>query len=160
MKAQLATLITLLIAGTAMAQDEPGNRPPPRGEKGFIKHFDQDDDGQVSQDEFKGPDEHFTHLDKDGDGFISEEEAPKGPPPKRGQDGPQGDGEPDEGFIQHLDQDGDGQVSQDEFKGPDEHFTHMDKNGDGYIDASEAPKGPPPREGGGSNGDRRPPPNQ
>lgn len=89
MKTQIA-ILTLLIAGTAMAQNEQGNRPPPRGEGGFIKHFDQDGDGQVSQDEFTGPDEHFAHLDKNGDGYIGAEEAPKGPPPKRGKDDQQG----------------------------------------------------------------------
>lgn len=154
MKAQVA-IITLLIAGTVMAQNEQGNRPPPRGEGGFIKHFDQDGDGQVALDEFKGPDEHFTKLDQDGDGFITPEEAPKGLPPKRGKDDQQGapecsqeGGRPGEGgFINRFDQDSDGRVSQDEFDGPDEHFEHMDKNGDGYISEDETPKGPPPGKG-------------
>jgi len=53
-------------------------------------------------------------------------------------------------FIRRLDKDGDGKVSRKEFDGPARHFDDFDKNGDGFIDASEAPEGPPP--------DRRPPP--
>lgn len=48
-------------------------------------------------------------------------------------------------FILREDKDGDGRVSKDEFGGPKEHFFMFDKNRDGYIEASEAPKGPPPK---------------
>lgn len=155
MKAQIAILTLLIGAGTAMAQNDQGNRPPPRGKEGFIKHFDKNNDGKVSKDEFTGPAEHFAKLDKNGDGYIDESEAPKGPPPRRGQgrqgmqQGPQKGGD----FVKRLDKNGDGKVSKDEFDGPSEAFKHLDKNNDGYIDESEAPKGPPPREGGGQGGD-------
>ena len=49
----------------------------------FMQHEDQNDDGKVSRDEFRGPAEHFDHLDKDGNGVITEDEAPTGPPPER-----------------------------------------------------------------------------
>ena len=48
-------------------------------------------------------------------------------------------------FIQRFDKDGDGLVSREEFPGPKDHFTNLDVNKDDYIDASEAPKGPPPQ---------------
>jgi hypothetical protein len=54
--------------------------PPNR----FMKRSDQDGDGKVSKNEFRGPDDHFAHLDKNSDGFISENEAPTGPPKGRG----------------------------------------------------------------------------
>lgn len=50
-------------------------------------------------------------------------------------------------FIRRLDKDGDGRVSRDEFDGPPRAFDRHDRNGDGHIDPSEAPQGPPGREG-------------
>lgn len=47
-------------------------------------------------------------------------------------------------WIGRLDRNGDGKVSKGEFDGPARHFGEFDRNNDGYIDASEAPKGPPP----------------
>jgi len=52
---------------------------------------------------------------------------------------------PGERWVRRLDRDGDGRVSRGEFDGPATHFGDFDRNGDGYIDASEAPSGPPRR---------------
>jgi hypothetical protein len=49
----------------------------------FMAHEDQNSDGKVSKDEFKGPAEHFERLDKNNDGYISMDEAPTGPPAGR-----------------------------------------------------------------------------
>lgn len=57
-------------------------------------------------------------------------------------------------FITRLDLDADGAVSLEEFDGPDEHFADLDRNGDGYIDADEAPSGPPPCKRKGKKGER------
>ncbi len=131
-----------------MAQSEDGNRQQPRkGGADFIKQFDKDGDGKVSQAEFNGPAGPFAHMDKNGDGFISEDEAPKGPPPRRGND--QQGSQKGDGFVKRLDKDADGKVSLEEFDGPADHFSHMDKNGDGFISEDEAPTGPPPGKGKG-----------
>ncbi len=118
--------------------------PPHHGMMGggFIKKFDKDGDGKVSQAEFPGPADHFTQLDANGDGYIDDTEAPKAPPHHGMMGG---------GFIKKFDKDGDGKVSQAEFPGPTDHFTQLDANGDGYIDDTEAPKGPPPMRGTGKN---------
>ena len=57
-------------------------RPPGGGPQGgsFIQRFDSDNDGNVSKDEFPGPDEVFNRLDKNKDGYINESEAPQRPP--------------------------------------------------------------------------------
>lgn len=47
-------------------------------------------------------------------------------------------------FINRLDSDGDGRVSRSEFDGPVDRFDYHDRNRDGFIEASEAPTGPPP----------------
>jgi len=86
MKTQVA-ILTLLIAGTAMAQNDAGTRPQPPQGGDFIKQFDKDGDGKVSQAEFNGPAGPFAHMDKNNDGFISEDEAPKGPPSGKGKGG-------------------------------------------------------------------------
>ncbi len=56
---------------------------PPTGDA-FISMQDEDGDGQVSREEFRGPIEHFDHFDRNEDGMISRDEAPDGPP--RGRD--------------------------------------------------------------------------
>ena len=129
----------------APAQSEPGNAPTGNRQPGgdFIADFDRDGDGQVSAEEFPGPEAHFSRFDQDGDGFISESEKPQGPPPGHSPGSQAGD------HFSRLDQDQDGQISRDEFPGPDEHFQQFDVNGDGYLDVSEAPQGPPPRRGSG-----------
>jgi ribonuclease BN (tRNA processing enzyme) len=84
----------------------------------------------------------------------------QGPGPERGEpgrEGPGGQGPGREGpagggprpkaggsrFIRRLDRDGDGRVSREEFDGPARAFGRLDRNGDGYLDADEAPTGPP-----------------
>ncbi len=117
------------LSGAPAAAAGTGHRQgPPPGD--FIEHFDQDNDGMVSQKEFQGPENHFAHLDRNNDGFITEDEKPKGPPPNP---------------VETFDRDGDGRLSLNEFPGPDEHFERFDRNEDGYIDEDEAPRGPPGR---------------
>jgi hypothetical protein len=138
-KVGLAVLVFGMIfalAGTSLAQSSAASDSGSR----FIQKFDKNGDGKVSQEEFPWPVEHFNELDTNGDGYIDATEAPKGPP-HHGMMG--GD------FIQKFDKDADGKVSKEEFPGPAEHFNQLDANGDGYIDATEAPKGPPPMRGPG-----------
>jgi Ca2+-binding EF-hand superfamily protein len=130
--------IALVFVGSLFAQTRGSDN-----EKGnFIQNFDKNDDGQVSKDEFPGPDKVFDSHDKNQDGYLEESEAPKGPPAG----GKKGSGD----FIQNFDKNDDGQVSKDEFPGPDKVFDSHDKNQDGYLEESEAPKGPP---AGGKKGD-------
>ena len=69
-----------------------------------------------------------------------------GPQPRKTRERPEPrGGDRADRFIRRLDRDGDGKVSKSEFDGPPQHFRDFDGNGDGYIDASEAPTGPPPR---------------
>jgi hypothetical protein len=86
--------------------------------------------------------------------------------PLAGRPGRQALGGGRRGFIQRLDRDGDGRVSRAEFDGPPDHFQRFDRNNNGYIDAGEAPTGPPPGRGqrpfgppggGGPGGPGRPP---
>jgi len=137
--------------------------PPPHGARGdgFIQNFDQDKDGKVSKEEFRGSDQRFNRLDRNHDGFIDKIEVPKGPPPQGQKAGPppqgqkagpppqgQKAGPPPQGarggdFIQNFDQDKDGKVSKEEFRGSDQGFNRLDRNHDGFIDGTEVPKGPP-----------------
>ena len=48
-----------------------------------MDRLDKDNDGKISQDEFPGPDDHFTRFDENGDGYLEESELPEGPPKKR-----------------------------------------------------------------------------
>ncbi len=128
----LICLMSVGLWSTAAAREgQPSG--PPQGD--FIQHFDTDNDGMVSQDEFPGPDGHFYRLDQNSDGYIDEDEKPTDPPPPGN-------------LLEDFDNDSDGKLSQDEFPGPDDHFARLDTNGDGYIDADEIPKGPPGRREG------------
>lgn len=50
-------------------------------------------------------------------------------------------------FIEQFDADGDGLVSVSEFPGDEMMFSGLDVDDSGYIDADEAPQGPPPHGG-------------
>lgn len=142
----LVTALMLSIPFAVQALDRTGKQGP--GQHNFIADFDTDGDGQVSLDEFPGPDAHFSQLDADKDGYLSEDEAPKGPPSGQMGGGHKGPGQGN-GAMADLDKDGDGLVSQDEFPGPDDHFTRFDTDKDGYLSEDELPKGPPPGKNGG-----------
>ena len=99
----------------------PHRRGKPHGGRRLAR-FDTDGDGQLSLEEFPGPDDRFAEMDTDGDQFLSKAEMAVGK--RRG--GPARD-----------DKDGDGRVSKEEFSGPAEMFDRLDTNGDGYIDGGE-----------------------
>lgn len=50
-----------------------GNMRMPSPEE-MIKESDQNGDGKISQDEFRGPAEFFSQMDKNGDGFLEADE--------------------------------------------------------------------------------------
>ena len=102
----------------------------------MIEHDDQNGDGKISEEEFPGPDEHFSRIDLNGDGFIDLQEAGQAPPP------PSRERRIPGGFYRD-DVKGDGEVSRSEFSGPADHFDRLDLNGDGAIQESEARQGPP-----------------
>ena len=122
----------LIVPAIGFAQEDRGPEGRPD-----IADIDEDGDGRISEDEFTGPDEHFSELDKNDDGYIDADEAPAGPP------------EGDRGGFERDDQDDDGRVSEDEFSGPSDHFDELDQDDDGYIDEDEASQGP---RGGGRGG--------
>lgn len=62
---------------------KPGKEVRP-GTGGFMNRFDSDSDGRVSRAEFDGPSQHFRHMDRDKDGYIEADEAPTGPPTRKG----------------------------------------------------------------------------
>lgn len=78
--------------GLLSEQEVLASRPaPPEGPGGF-ENDDADNDGQVTREEFSGPQELFDHLDADGDGIISRAEVgpglpPGGPPPVEAESG-------------------------------------------------------------------------
>jgi len=121
----VAVSATILIgfSGTTWAH----GGPPPDAAS-LIEQLDQNGDGKLSADEFKGPAEHFTRMDTDGDGYLTKEELEAGRPAPMGGKG---------GFEQD-DADGDGRVSKEEFSGPEDLFDRLDADGDGYITREEA----------------------
>jgi hypothetical protein len=87
--------------------------------------MDQDKDGKVSKQEWKGEPKAFSKYDSDKSGYIEANEIPAkelGPPP-----------------FDTMDTNGDGQLSKEEFLGGDRVFKILDKNADGVLQGSEDP---------------------
>ena len=78
-------LFALLVAfGTVAvnAQSKGERREPPTYAK-LLEEMDADEDGQLSEEEVKGPlKDNFSEIDSNEDGFISEEEFDEAPKPK------------------------------------------------------------------------------
>ena len=94
-----------------------GNKP-----QRLIHRLDEDGDGAISQDEFKGSDERFLSKDLDGDGFLTIDELEKSFAGK---------------FLDKSDEDDDGLISPDEFSGTEERFDFLDADLDGFISIAE-----------------------
>lgn len=116
-------LFFFLIPATAWSRGGPPPDPA-----ALIDRLDLDGDGQISADEFKGPEDHFSRMDTDGDGYLTEDELENGRP------GPPPGGD---SSFEKDDVDGDGMVSAEEFSGPADFFERMDADGDGYITQEE-----------------------
>lgn len=123
-----------------------GMKKPPSVDQIFARE-DKDGDGQISQDEFGGPAEHFSLFDTDGDGYLTREEvtASLKNPPRRNDVGGQGRGNgpqsrqnkaPEQDFTQ-MDTDGNGVISAEEFSGPADHFALIDADQDGALTEEE-----------------------
>lgn len=121
-------LFTVLLFGFSGTSWSHGGPPDAAT---LIEKMDQDGDGMISADEFKGPADHFTRMDTDGDGYLTESELKAGMPEPRGGKG---------GFDKD-DVDGDGKVSKEEFSGPEDLFGRLDADGNGYITREEARPG-------------------
>jgi Ca2+-binding EF-hand superfamily protein len=105
----------------------------------FIDNFDKDQDGKLSQEEYRGSDASFKQMDKNQDGYLDETEVQKGRPPGRSDMQKRGGG-----YINNFDKDQDGKLSQEEYPGSDTSFKRMDQNQDGYLDETEVQKGRSP----------------
>lgn len=84
-KTSVLALGLLMLAGQVSAQesnqDKKGKGHPSASQ--LISEMDADEDGQLSEDEVKGPlAKDFSTVDSDGDGYITEEELENAPKPK------------------------------------------------------------------------------
>ena len=105
-------LLALVLPVTAQSRD-PWSR---------MKRFDENGDGKIGREEFRGPERMFDRFDADGDGMITEAEARR----RRGGGSDQ--------LKRAADIDKNGTVSKKEW---DAYFDKMDENGDGELDDGE-----------------------
>lgn len=138
-------LCLLITGGWVLAQQTPkpaGQEPRPdnarrqerneRLAKQLVALFDQDADGQLSKQEFKGPSLAFRRLDQNRDGVLTKEELES---MQGGQAIYQG---PLTRFLM-MDEDADGKISRSELTGPLARldFSAVDSNSDGYLTVEE-----------------------
>ncbi|MEX2327989.1 MAG: EF-hand domain-containing protein, partial [Pseudomonadales bacterium] len=116
MKYKLVTASLLLaLTAPAIADDD---RPSTR----IIEHLDQNGDGMITLDEFRGPrDGMFVHADINGDGAVTREEIKT---------------HRDQMMAERQKQQADRSARQDTRM--EEMFTSMDLNGDGAVTQDEA----------------------
>lgn len=104
----------------------------------FMRFFDTNKDGVVTQDEFEAAmTTRFDHMDSDHNGTVSMEEFRNYLQQRRQ--------EHKQARLKQMDSNGDGQVSQDEYlayqtKKAQSRFSQLDKNHDGVLSADELDK--------------------
>ena len=121
--------------GTQAAPGRGGGAMGARMQR-FLEKYDEDSDGKVSRQEWRGRNEGFDRLDRNGDGFIDGTDFQGRGGKQRG--GAKG-GTPTElpARLRAMDADENGLVSRQEWKGPAELFDRLDKNGSGSIEPAE-----------------------
>lgn len=167
-------LISLLLfsLGTTLAQEKGRDGKPSKGPKGskggknhaelFFKHYDANEDGKVTREEFDAGrrvkdleaevrDQLFKRLDKNNDGVILKKEV-KPPGGEQGRSHQQM-----REIFDKADLNKDGEITLEEFsthprfvdmneKRRKNFFDHIDRNGDGVINPKDRPE---PRPKGG-----------
>ena len=108
-----------------------------------LERWDANKDGQISKDEFQGPDRLFERLDANSDGVLTEAEAQEVPGWLREGEGRMRAGHADpaerwKGMLERWDANKDGQISKEEFQGSDNAFDRLDANSDGVLTEAEA----------------------
>ena len=120
-----------MCAGRAAA--EPGARVTR-----MFERLDANNDGVITKDEFKGPEQAFARMDANGDGKVTQEEATQAAGQFRERAGRLMDpAKRWEMMLERHDANQDGKLTKDEFPGPDELFARIDANGDGAITEDE-----------------------
>lgn len=148
-----------IVASFLLSVTTPAFAGDTRHSDKMMQHLDQDGDGLVSFDEFRGPGgKMFTRADTDGDGAVTQAEMSA----HRDQMMSDRRAEREERMERHrarmdemfaaMDADGDGAVTQEEARAAA--FSRMDGNGDGVLSADEL-KRPHDRHDGRHSGRHR-----
>jgi len=132
-----AVAVFTLVLSVAFAQQQGGQGNREDRSKQFFDRMDGNGDGQLSRDEFRGPDQVFERLDENKDGSLTLEEMKKGR--QKGGQGRQGgsQGQNKRGGgnpMMALDTNKDGTISKDEYMAG---FAKYDKDGDGKLSMRE-----------------------
>jgi Ca2+-binding EF-hand superfamily protein len=127
----LSCLLSVLLAGAALAQDPQTQNAPRRQGRHNAKKLQQMDansDGQVARDEWKGRPKGFDRLDANHDGTISRDELAS-----------QARAQGRAGF-EKFDANKDQRIGRDEWKGRPKGFDKLDSNHDGFLTTDELSK--------------------
>ena len=124
----LSCLLSVLLAGTALAQDpQVQNAPRQQGQHNAkrLQQMDANNDGQIARTEWKGRPKGFDRLDTNHDGNISRDELAS-----QARDHARS-------AFEKLDANKDQRISRDEWQGRPKGFDRIDANHDGFLTADE-----------------------
>ena len=149
----ITTTLGLIACFAFVAQAQDQERPDPWSR--VIERADQDGDGQINKEEFRGPPERFEELDANKDGFISKDEfKPREAGARRGGRGGQRGPQPGHMLVHSADQDKSGDVTEAEQVA---FLASLKADADGVIDPKalgERLKAGRPQDGRGPRGPR------
>ncbi len=124
----LSCLLSVLLAGAALAQDpQTQNAPRKQGRHNAkrLQQMDANSDGQIARDEWKGRPKGFDRLDSNHDGIIARDELAS-----QARDHARA-------AFEKLDANKDQRVARDEWKGRPKGFDRLDANHDGFLTTDE-----------------------
>lgn len=138
--------------GFAPAQGGPqglrGDMDPAARWQQMLERSDANNDGKISAEEFKGPEEVLKFLDANNDGVITEEEA-LAAGNRRGAGQQMDPAERWQRLIDNCDANKDGKISAEEWPARPEMFDRLDRDGDGQLVQDELPQGRGQQDPGG-----------
>ncbi|MHC4731710.1 MAG: EF-hand domain-containing protein [Planctomycetota bacterium] len=131
-----------LLELTAALHERMGRDRQRGGAQQFVRRmqqWDENGDGVIEREEWKGSEPLFARLDADQDGKISQKEARK----FAEEAGRRWNNRVSDAAFNRFDENGDGKIAAEEWKSRPELFARFDVNGDGFITRGElTPKGP------------------
>ena len=127
--------VSFCAPGNRSVNNTPATAAGVARNNGRFRNMDRNNDGSVTQDEWRGNREGFRMRDWNGDGVLSGDEIqPAAIPPRRTAADPNYD---QQDRFEYLDSNRNGRIELREWTSTDATFNRLDRNGDNYLSRQE-----------------------